>query len=150
MAAPDGGALVTAETGILGEVRVYWRPGCPFCAMLRLGLRSARIRADWVNIWEDRAAAARLRAITGGDETVPTLVVGARAMGTPPARRVTAAVRGGAPGVAPAARARPSAWLTGAAPRLTRRRAGNNTDGPPGGHATMKGQAPLRSMARLA
>jgi len=51
-------------------VLVHWRPGCPYCATLRLGLRSARVPATWVNIWEDRAAAARVRAITGGDETV--------------------------------------------------------------------------------
>lgn len=102
--------------------------------MLRLGLRSARIRVEWVNIWEDRAAAARVRAITCGDETVPTVVVGARAMVNPPARQVIAAVRAGQPGVVPAARARPSSWLTGAASRLTRRRAGNNADGPRGPH----------------
>ncbi len=122
MAAPDGGAVVTAEAGIPGRVRVYWRPGCPFCAMLRLGLRSSRIPADWVNIWKDRAAAAAVRAITGGDETVPTVVVGTRAMVNPSARQVIAAVRAGQPGVIPAARARPSSWLAGAADRLTRRR----------------------------
>lgn len=74
-------------TGTGGAVLVYWRPGCPFCAMLRLGLRSARVRAEWVNIWEDTAAAARVRAITGGDETVPTVVVGAQAIVNPSAGR---------------------------------------------------------------
>jgi glutaredoxin len=69
--------------GAPGGVLVYWRPGCPYCAMLRLGLRSARVPAEWVNIWEDRAAAARVRAITGGDETVPTVVVGTPGHGQP-------------------------------------------------------------------
>ena len=115
--------------------------------MLRLRLRGARIRAEWVNIWEDQAAAARVRAITGGDETVPTVVVGARAMVNPPARQVIAAVRAGQPGVVPAARARPASRLARAAGRLTRRRAGTSADGP-GGHTAMKGQAPLRGMSR--
>ena len=44
---------------LFGGALVYWRPGCPYCAMLRLGLRGARVPATWVNIWEDRAAAAR-------------------------------------------------------------------------------------------
>jgi hypothetical protein len=30
--------------------------------MLRLGLRSARVAAEWVNIWEEPAAAAQVRA----------------------------------------------------------------------------------------
>lgn len=72
---------------------MYWRPGCPYCAMLRLGLRIARVRAEWVNIWEDQTAAARLRAITGGDETVPTVILGGQAMINPSARQVIAAAR---------------------------------------------------------
>jgi hypothetical protein len=51
-------------------------------------------------------------------------VVGGRAMVNPPARQVIAAVRAGQPRFVPAARARPSSWLTRAAGRLTRRRAG--------------------------
>ena len=55
---------------------VYWRPGCPYCARLlgdldRIGLPIAK-----VNIWEDAGAAATVRAIAGGNETVPTVVVG--------------------------------------------------------------------------
>ena len=41
------------------------------------GAAQCPVPATWVNIWEDRAAAARVRAITGGDETVPTVEVGA-------------------------------------------------------------------------
>jgi len=93
---------VTPAAGTPGAVRVYWRPGCPYCAMLRLGLRGARVPAEWVNIWEDSAAAARVRVITGGDETVPTVEVGTRAMVNPSARQVAAAVRDGQPGIPPA------------------------------------------------
>jgi hypothetical protein len=92
--------------------------------MLRLGLRGARVPAEWVNIWEDRAAAARVRAITGGDETVPTVVVGTRAMVNPSARQVIAAVGDGQPGTRPSAGTRAAALLArmaglfGRGPRL--------------------------------
>jgi mycoredoxin len=58
-----------------GRPIVYWRPGCRYCLRLRLRLgRSAR-QAHWVDIWRDPAGAATVRAATGGDETVPTVVV---------------------------------------------------------------------------
>ncbi|MGH3184089.1 MAG: glutaredoxin domain-containing protein, partial [Streptosporangiaceae bacterium] len=50
----ESGHAVKVEGNHYSVVRVYWRPGCPFCAMLRLGLRSARVRAEWANIWDDR------------------------------------------------------------------------------------------------
>jgi hypothetical protein len=58
-------------------------------------LRAGRVPAEWVNIWEDATAAAALREITGGDETVPTVVAGGTAMVNPSARQVIAAVRAG-------------------------------------------------------
>ena len=58
-----------------GHPIVYWRPGCRYCLRLRLRVgRSAR-QAHWVNIWRDPAGVATVRAATGGDETVPTVVV---------------------------------------------------------------------------
>ena len=76
--------MVTASPATApGAARVYWLRGCPYCAMPRLGLRGVRVRAEWVNIWEDQAAAAAVRAITGGDETVPTALVGTRGAGQP-------------------------------------------------------------------
>jgi len=102
---------VTPAAGTPGAVRVYWRPGCPYCAMLRLGLRAARVPAEWVNIWEDRAAAARVREITGGDETVPTVEVGARALVNPSAWQVAAAVQDGQPGILPSAGTRATSGL---------------------------------------
>src|SRR5215470_8085225 len=109
--AADLDAAVTPAAGTPGAVRVYWRPGCPYCAMLRLGLRGARVPAEWVNIWEDSAAAARVRAITGGDEAVPTVEVGARAMVNPSARQVIAAIGDGQPGARPPAGTRAASWL---------------------------------------
>lgn len=57
-------------------VTVYWRPGCPYCARLRRGLRRVGLATTEVNIWEDPGAAATVRTFAGGNETVPTVVVG--------------------------------------------------------------------------
>ena len=117
-------------------VRVYWRPGCPCCMMLRLRLRSAGVPAEWVNIWEDQAAAATVRDITGGDETVPTVVVGTKAMVNPSALQVIAAVRDGRPGIIPAAGAQPASWLARAFGLLTgRTRQRHAVDRPDGSRA---------------
>ncbi len=58
---------------------VYWRPGCPYCASLRRRLRRHQVPADWCNIWHEPAAAAFVRSAAGGNETVPTVVVGGSA-----------------------------------------------------------------------
>lgn len=87
---------MTAPMGPDGPtVDVYWRPGCPFCASLRRGLRRRGVNARWHDIWEDPEAAAVVRAATGGDETVPTVVVGGRALVNPSARTVARLVRPG-------------------------------------------------------
>ncbi|GAA0488491.1 membrane protein [Paractinoplanes deccanensis] len=57
-----------------GHAIVYWRPGCPYCARLRVSLGRRASRLHWVDIWADPAGAATVRDITGGDETVPTVV----------------------------------------------------------------------------
>ena len=57
------------------EVVVYFRPGCPWCERLRLGLGADRRRAAWVDIWRDEEAAAFVRSVNDGNETVPTVVV---------------------------------------------------------------------------
>jgi mycoredoxin len=74
------------------EVLIYTRPGCPFSTLLRLRLRLLGVRYDQIDIWANRSAAARVRAITGGDETVPTVTVGGRSMVNPTLRRVRAAI----------------------------------------------------------
>ncbi|WP_370618495.1 glutaredoxin domain-containing protein [Mumia qirimensis] len=58
-----------------GRPIVYWRPGCRFCLRLRLRLGRRGREARWVNIWADPDGAAAVRAATGGDETVPTVVL---------------------------------------------------------------------------
>lgn len=66
-----------------GRPIVYWRPGCRYCLRLRrrLGRRAGRVH--WVNIWRDPDGAAVVRAVTGGDETVPTVVVDGEAVVNP-------------------------------------------------------------------
>lgn len=56
-------------------VVVYWRPGCAFCARLRSALGDQADVARWVNIWQDRDAAAFVRSVNQGDEIVPTVVI---------------------------------------------------------------------------
>lgn len=78
-------------------VEFYWRPGCPFCMALRRRLRRSGIPFREVNIWEDPDAAARVRAVAGGNETVPTVFVGERALVNPSIGQLTELVRHAAP-----------------------------------------------------
>ncbi len=57
-----------------GRPIVYWRPGCQYCLRLRRRLGGRAGQVHWVDIWRDPAGAAAVRAVTGGDETVPTVV----------------------------------------------------------------------------
>jgi mycoredoxin len=90
----------------VAEVVVYWRPGCLFCHSLRRRLRRAGVAHRLVNIWDDPTAAARVRAVAGGNETVPTVVVGPVALVNPGIRDVLAVAQTHAPaavaGVKPA------------------------------------------------
>ena len=73
-----------------GRAIVYWRPGCPFCLRLRASLGADARRLHWVDIWSDPAGAATVRAATGGDETVPTVVFEGEAHVNPLPARVRA------------------------------------------------------------
>lgn len=78
-------------------VTIYWRPGCPYCTALRRGLRRAGLEPKEVNIWNDPEAAAVVRSIAGGNETVPTVVVAGTGLVNPQVRAVLDAVRAFAP-----------------------------------------------------
>jgi glutaredoxin-like protein len=69
-------------------VTVYWRPGCPYCFLLRFKLRRSGISVREVNIWEDPSGAAAVREIANGNEAVPTVTIGDVAMVNPSAHRV--------------------------------------------------------------
>jgi mycoredoxin len=79
LAFPRATASSSSSSGASGaddRPVVYWRPGCVFCLRLRVRLGADADRLRWVDIWQDPAAAATVREITGGDETVPTVVIG--------------------------------------------------------------------------
>lgn len=73
-------------------IEVLWRPGCPYCSRLRRDLAHAGVVTVERDIWADPDAAARVRAATGGDETVPTVIVGTRALVNPRLSQVVTAV----------------------------------------------------------
>ena len=89
-------------------VTVLWRPGCPFCAMLLGGLTRTGLAFDRIDIWEEPDAAAWLRVVADGNETVPTVrIVGgdpdaAVALVNPSVTQVLAAVGRVAPDALPA------------------------------------------------
>ena len=70
------------------EIVVYARPGCPYCFALRAGLRRVGLAYREINIWDDPDAAAFVRSVANGNETVPTVVVGDVHMVNPSARHV--------------------------------------------------------------
>ncbi|MGW8359444.1 glutaredoxin domain-containing protein [Streptomyces wedmorensis] len=74
-----GAAEAGRRAALDGAPVVYWRPGCAYCLRLRFRLGARGRRAHWVNIWRDAEGAAAVREATGGDETVPTVVVAGRA-----------------------------------------------------------------------
>ncbi|MEU0807236.1 glutaredoxin domain-containing protein [Streptomyces sp. NPDC005970] len=78
-------------------VVMYWRPGCMYCMKLRLRLRFTRLRYTKVNIWRDPDAAAFVRSVAGGNETVPTVTVAGRAMVNPSKKQLMEAVATYAP-----------------------------------------------------
>ncbi len=70
------------------SVTVYTRPGCPYCFLLRRGLRRRGVAFTEIDIWHDPAAAAAVRAVADGNETVPTVHVAGRWLVNPSARTV--------------------------------------------------------------
>ncbi len=65
------------------DVTVYWRPGCGFCARLLRDIEKAGIAHSRVNIWDNPDGAAFVRSVARGNETVPTVTVGNKAMVNP-------------------------------------------------------------------
>ena len=61
----------------------YWRPGCPFCMFLEQALTKANVPMTKRNIWDDPDAAAFVRSVAEGNETVPTVTVGNRSFVNP-------------------------------------------------------------------
>lgn len=76
----NGATCMTHQEALASDqaaegVLIYWRPGCGFCSRLRNRLGDAGDRAIWINIWTDDAAAAYVRSVNDGNETVLTVVI---------------------------------------------------------------------------
>jgi glutaredoxin len=67
--------------GLAGDspVTVLWRPGCPYCALLLRGLTRTGLVFDRIDIWEHPEAAAWVRTVADGNETVPTVRIASSA-----------------------------------------------------------------------
>ncbi len=70
------------------NVIIYHRPGCSFCARMKMALREVADRAVWVDIWEDPEAAEFVRSVNNGNETVPTVVIDGKPHTNPPPAQV--------------------------------------------------------------
>ena len=83
-----------SDTGsTTADVTFYWRPGCGFCSMLRSGLERAGLPFREVNIWDDPDAAAFVRSVADGNETVPTVTIGDVSLVNPSTHEVMALAR---------------------------------------------------------
>lgn len=71
----------------------YSRPGCPYCFLLRLGLRRRGVKFTEVDIWQHPDAAAAVRSVADGNETVPTVHVAGQWLVNPSAARVAQLAR---------------------------------------------------------
>lgn len=78
LAFPRSISAAEAQQRSAADGIVYWRAGCQYCLRLRIRLGRDARRLHWVDIWRDPAGAAAVRAATGGDETVPAVVLAGR------------------------------------------------------------------------
>lgn len=81
----------------MSAITVYWRPHCGFCMRLEHEIERVGLPVERRNIWEDKDAAAFVRSVANGNETVPTVTVGDVAMVNPRITEVVAAVQEHAP-----------------------------------------------------
>ncbi len=94
-------------------VHYYWRPGCPFCSMLRRGLDKAGIETVDHNIWADPEDAATVRHHANGNETVPTVVIGDVGLVNPSSKQVAQHLTQFAPHLLPDGYGAPQPGLIG-------------------------------------
>jgi glutaredoxin len=90
-----------AEQPVIDAVEFYWRPGCGFCSSLARRLDAQDIPMDRRNIWEDTSAAAFVRSVARGNETVPTVRIGDVSLVNPHADEVIGILAEKAPALVP-------------------------------------------------
>lgn len=64
---------------------------------LKFELKLRRIETRKINIWNDPAAAAAVREVADGNETVPTVMIGSNALVNPSGKQVKEAIARHAP-----------------------------------------------------
>lgn len=72
---------------------VYYRPGCPFAARLRVALVLSRTPHRFQPFRSDEEGAARVRDANGGNEVSPTVLVRNTYLVNPSVRAVRAALK---------------------------------------------------------
>lgn len=82
-------------------IEFYWRTGCGFCAMLERQLGQLGVVLDKRDIWSDPSAAAFVRSVADGNETVPTVRIGPEARVNPSVAEVVAMIERHAPHLLP-------------------------------------------------
>jgi mycoredoxin len=70
------------------DLVVFYKPGCPFAAKLRLKLRLNRIPFRSARFGMDPQADAAVRAANNGNEVSPTVRIGDRYVGNPTLRQI--------------------------------------------------------------
>ena len=75
------------------QIDFFWRPGCGFCMNLERLLSRAEVPFVKHNIWDDQANAEYVRSVADGNETVPTVRIGGRALVNPSLQQVLDAMR---------------------------------------------------------
>jgi glutaredoxin-like protein len=98
---PDAQPNVVPSETAASAITVYWRPGCGYCSSLFRKLDQHGIAYDRVNIWEDAAAAARVREAAMGNEVVPTVVVAEIPLVNPSVRQIMEAAATWVPDAVP-------------------------------------------------
>jgi glutaredoxin 3 len=58
----------------MGDVTIYTKPGCPYCAAAKDDLRRQGIHYAEHNVKADGAALKRMLDLNGGQRRVPTIV----------------------------------------------------------------------------
>ena len=71
-------------------IQFFTRAGCAISAHLARRLDRLGFPLEYHDIWSDASAAAFVRSVARGNETVPTLVVGSTVLVAPSVRRVVA------------------------------------------------------------
>ena len=59
---------------MLDAIIVYGHPTCPNLGPVKGLLKQSKVKFEYIDIHQDSVAAARVRAINNGNESVPTIV----------------------------------------------------------------------------